>query len=231
MQWVYDENGVAIRPTFQGYLLSSRTVLSTAGTTTYTPPVGCRLLLVEAIGGGGNGGAAANSSAAQITVGAGGGGGAYSCGVVSPNMSPVGFTAVVAAGGTNTSSFATKRGMVDVTLISALGGAGGGNVSTGTSEIFLAGANGGGGISTGDEVFIGQQGGVAHRVSGTVALSGYGGAAPKYSANVNGVISNSVGTPGLLYGGGGSGGMSINAGGAKGGGAGSKGLLVIWEFY
>jgi hypothetical protein len=230
------KTGLVAFATRFGFTLGSRTVLQVAGSTTYTPPNGCQLLLVEAVGGGGGGQIAVAASAAQLTAGVGANAGSYVAAVIWANTSRKGYTAVVGAGGgvSGTTGGVSTLSPIDSgsgAIVSAAGGTGGNSftaMTTGTAETLIRAFS----PSTG----IGQVnlqdtcGGIAHRVSGTVGRSGAGGNGPWGGGGLP-LIAQGVGNAGLKYGAGGSGGLSVNGGGAANGGAGAAGLIIIWEFF
>jgi hypothetical protein len=73
-------------------------------------------------------------------------------------------------------------------------------------------------------------GGWGRRDSGTVAISGDGGASPFAGGGPRGRINTGVGAAGRAPGAGGAGAASFNAGGAMAGGASPAGLIVIREY-
>ena len=232
MQAVFTGFGVPIRGVFPpGYLLGSRTKITATGTSTYTTPQGCRLLLVECIGGGGGGGSAGNAPAGQIQAGAGGVSGSYSATSI-PTASGKTFTAVVNAGGAgnNNGGVTTFTGTGGMVWCSAQGGSAGGVTGFGSTEVYANNGVNAQGVSVGDIATGVNASGVAHRVSGTVAISGrgangpFGGGALPIKAQGNGVAGGN-------YGAGGSGSMSVNAGGAATGGHGAQGVILVSEFY
>lgn len=230
MQTLIDKAGAKILPAMAGYLLGSRTVLTTAGAGTYTTPAACRLLVVECIGGGGAGGASSgNSTAGQIKFGSGGCGGGYAVTVV-PTVGGRTFSYVVGAGGSISVGLASTFSS-NLVICSAVGGAAGGASASAATELFLGvGASVGAGSQVGDVSTGPSVGGIGHRVSGTVGMSGPGGLGP-HGGSALPAIAQGNGNPGGKYGGGGSGAMSINAGGSVTGGAGADGAIIVSEYY
>ncbi len=233
MQATYNRDGALIVPQFVGFLLGSRTIVTTTGTSTYTRPSGVRALFVQCVGGGSGGNGAVNAAGGQLAVGPGGGSGAYAWIFLPVPTNPTGFTCIVNAGGAGVSggntSFALPNGIV---VCQATGGTSGGAIASGTAETYSAGGPGGTiGLCIGDDAIAGNAGGPAHRVSGSVGESGCGGSGPLGGGSVAGNVAQGVGSAGGKYGGGGSGGLSINAGGAAAGGHGAQGVIVLWEFY
>lgn len=203
------------------------------GTVTYNPDPLARALFVECIGAGGSGGSG-DTAGVSASCGSGGGGGAYSAVFVTgPKAS---YTVQVGAGGAapavgNNPGNAGTDTTFDVASIctakAGSGGASGG--AAGTTALLTAGGAGGlasGGV--GDIKFDGNNGGMSHRVSGTVGASGRGAAGPWGGANSE-VVAQGNGASGKQYGGGGSGGNTLNGGATTSGGAGANGLIRVWE--
>jgi hypothetical protein len=232
VQTVFNSNGVPIQTAFNGYLLGTRTIVTATGTSTYTPPVGCKFIYIEICGGGGGGGNVANATAAQITVGAGASGGGFSTIFLPAQV----LTLVVGAGGstsggsgaTSSVTLSTPNGAIAVCTVN--GGTGAGGLATGTSVAFVAPPNPAVAGTGGQVRVAGNAATAGHRESGTVACSGRGGHGPWGGGGAS-IIANGAGNAGLNYGAGGGGGLSINAGGAQNGGAGGQGVAIISEFY
>jgi len=227
VQSLMNRNGILTAGAGVGYLVGSRTVITTTGAGTYTVPTGCRAILVELIGGGGNGANAANSSAAQIVASSAGAGGGY---CVSPLLfvTPGKTFGVGVSAGAGSSSFSVVAGQY--TLIGGSGQNGAASIATGTAEAFGT-VQFTSTASSGGEIIAASNGSQnAHRVSGTVAVSARGGGGPWGGSPVN-IKAQGNGTPGGKYGGGGGGALSVNAAGATTGGAGGQGLIIVWEFY
>lgn len=232
MQTVYSSAGIAVTSLAgSGYRLSSRSIITSTGTSTYTPPSGVAVIIVECVGGG-SGGRNATGNAGQIALGGGGGGGGYSSDVIWVRPGHV-FTAVVNVGGTaDNAGGATSFSSVNptVTLVAAAGGTTGSALVTGSTETIVTGGLGGAlGSAVGAVQVQGNSGLSAHRVSGTIGCSGAGGAGP-WGGGPPARITQGNGAAGGNYGAGGSGAFSINAGGATTGGHGGQGVIIVWEF-
>lgn len=227
-----DRAGAIIQAQNMGFLLGSRTIVTSTGAGTYTPPTGCRAVLFECIGGGAGGFNTVNATAGQLIAAGGGASGAYSQ-TFMPVAANWTFAITVGSGGSTSGS---AGGVTSVTnnvnslvVCSATGGTAGTTITSGSTEVF--GTTGGSttGSNAGDLTFTFNPARVGHRVSGSVGISGRGGFlfAGRCQAN----IAQGNGSPGGKYGAGGSGGVSINAGGTTTGGAGGQGILIVWEFY
>lgn len=211
----------------QGFMLGSRTVITTTGAGTYTVPTKCRLIVVECIGGGSGGAATANSASAQMALGSGGSSGTYSA-VTKTVTSGQQFAVNVSAGGaSNANGSATTFG----SICSGEGGSLGTSITTGTSEVFTVGSFAAQGSNIGDFSSSIAVSDAAHRVSGSVGMSGAGAQGPMCSGKPLATIAQGNGAAGGKFGAGGSGGLSVNAGGSTTGGHGGQGVIIVWEFY
>ena len=246
MQFLMNRNGTVITLLAAGYLLGSRTVYE-SGNNSYTPPAGCRLLFVELIGGGARPLVTAASGAGAIALAGGGSAGTYASGIVLASVSITAgstpFQASVGIGGASSgasgaaSTFSSNAGAAvnptgaGILFISTNASPTGTALASGSAEAFVLGGTPTATVSQGDfSLPAGQAGGLGHRVSGTVALSGHGGKGT-FGGRPGGRVTQGTGAAGGKYGGGGSGGLSVNAGGAASGGNGGAGLIVIWEFF
>jgi len=229
---VLTSNGAGSAPTFQGLSASKVVLVTTTGTTTYTPTAGTLALYVECIGaGGGGGGASGNNS--QTAWGGGGGAGAYSAVyVASPAAS---YSVTVGTGGTaGTTSGSTGGAGGDTTvgstsICTGKGGGGGFGMIAGTALLVQAGGAGGqasGGV--GDLTASGAPGTRGIRLSSTVGGSGEGGST-MFGGGGAAVVAASSGNPATSYGGGGGGGGSISNPGRTGG-VGYQGIVRIIEY-
>ena len=176
---------------------------------TWTKNAGLKSIKVTVVGGGGSTPAGPPTPAIYRGSGGGGGGAAirYYPGPSLPGPQP--YTVGTAG---NTSSF----GVAPITVISATGGATGGNVS-GSND------GGTGGIGSNGDMNIGGGGGGGSTTSG---ISGGGGSSIYGGGGGSGAATPNAATSGRNYGGG--------AGGAAGtgaGGTGATGVVIIEEFY
>lgn len=227
MQTVFNPNGVAIVTAFNGYLFGSQTIITATGASTYTVPVGCKFLYIEAVAGGGAGGGPVNSSAGQITVGAGGNSGTYSSAAIAVYFPTLQITVGAAASQTQV---LLPVALGSQNIVNCTAGGAGNVVATGTTNVYVAASNTSGAAANGSVRAAGNAGGAAQRVSGTVAISGAGAHGP-WGGGGAAIKAQGNGNPGNNYGAGGSGGMSVNAGGAASGGAGAQGIVIISEYY
>lgn len=204
----------------------SVTKFELSGTFSWTPSANLLYATVEVVGGGGGGASAAAASASQTSVGGGGGAGGYSKRTfMNSILGGLGILNVIvgiggaadAAGGA--SSFGNFH--------SASGGQPGNSAGVSPNAYGFGGAGGQG--SGGDINFQGSNGGIAKGTS-IYGFTGYGGSSG-LGAQVAGEIVNggtNPGSPGLLYGGGGSGAGTANT--AAVGGKGAPGVVIITQY-
>lgn len=239
MPTIYNRAGVMVAPSIKGFYLGSRTIITTPGANNYTPPTYSKFLLFQVQGSGGAGRNCANSSAGQIVLGGGGGAGQYCELPLYPFPATIvvtigtGGAGASGASGSNTTiagpSFSSQAPTPYIWCIAG-GGAGGGSLTTGTTQAFpLVSAGGTGGQSLTGIELDGRNGGIGYRDSGTVARSG-AGKPSLFGAGGRAIIAHGAGNAGG-FGAGGSGGMSVNAAGATNGGSGGNGICVVWEYY
>lgn len=208
---------------------------------TWTKPTGIKGVLVRVIGGGGGSGGNALTAVGELSPSAGGGGGAYSeawipaasLGATVAVTVGAGGTAATAgnnAGGTGvTSSFGT--------LLSASGGVGGAGAGAGTSSAYSSpggagGATFGGSVAAANRMnYSGGDGQRGLRISGTVGLSGSGGAAGVGGGQQTGRTSGGLGAAGLVPGGGASGSFNGASSAVQAGVAGARGEVTVIEIY
>ncbi len=229
MQTIYLANGLPRINVPQGSVLLGIVWKTATGASTYTPTAGTKIIFVECIGGGGGGTGATSGSAGQASTGGGGGGGGYAARLMNLTDFGASFSiAVGAGGGSGSGGGVTRLTAQSIVVVSAAGGGNGGNLSAGTTEAYVVGGGGGSAGQIGEIAMNGNPGGEAHRVSGTVILSGYGGAGI-WGGSVIGRTTDGIGGAGGLYGGGGAGGV-WTTGASKNGGAGGQGIMRIWEF-
>lgn len=217
---------------------TTRQVFVTVGAGTYALPDGCRAILVECVGGGGGGGGCA-SSAGAAGIGGGGGGGGYATKVIS---NPAASYALVVGDGGNGGAAGANPGAAGQAstfgagpLASAPGGSGGSGGAATSAGVTQGGAGGSGAV--GDTGSEGGSGGAGKVTLATEAFGGAGGnAAGPYGGGIGTeqALAGTVASPGVAghqFGGGGSGGAQTNNAGAQAGGKGSKGIIVVTEFY
>ena len=200
---------------------------------TYTPTSGTTSVVVELIGGGGAGGGiptAAGSGAA----GGGGGGGGYGRKRITSGFS--GVTVTIGSGGTGVLNATGGNGATSSfgSLMTALGGNGGGVGSTTASSTIPVGSLGSGGLTTlADVTRKGGSGGTG-LISSTFAQGGVGGdtmLAPQTQSKVNIVTGVSTGNSATANsGGGGTSATGLNSGITAAGGNGGSGICIVWEY-
>lgn len=235
--YVLTDNGPGFDPTFQALSVNSgRLLVVTAFTSsgTWTPNASTTHWYAEGCGGGGGGGGAAAASSGQIATGGGGASGSFfkHYGASNPGAQTITIGAAGTAGTAGNNAGGSGGTTSIGSIISAPGGGGGpglasltppyfqnpgspGSVSTGANLLNSAGSSGtpAVGSNTGDE------------------YSGSGGSSPFGSGGAPTTIAtSSAGNPGTGQCSGGSGGASTNGGAAEAGGAGTKGIVIIWEF-
>lgn len=206
-----------------------QTVLTTAGTGTFTPTTGARYTVVEAVGaGGGSGG----SGAVNTTTSAGGGSGTYARRVLTAAQIGASIAYTVALGGsagTSTTAGSAGGSTHFGSLVIAPGGAG----SAVGAAAASAGAAGGA-LGSAGGVIAGFTGGAS--VTGTLLVpSGAGANSPAgwgqggYPVNV--LTAQTTGNSGQGYGSGASGSSAgASAAAAVIGGTGAGGAIIITEY-
>ena len=219
-------------PSYWGRLLRAPQFLTSG--TSYTPPPGCRAILVELLGGGG-GGAGAPTAAVSAAAGGGGGGAAYASKYFN-NIDGSSLTYAIGGGGAGGAAGANVGGDGGNTTFAALGitvtargGRGAQTMAaasvtpdvTGIFQGYLStngDVNGAGGPTTPGIV-----------LSATRAVSGNGGSTLWGGGGV-GRASALAGGAGIGLGSGGGGGTVINGSAAVAGGNGADGAILVWEF-
>jgi hypothetical protein len=223
----------------------TRTVLAAAGSGTYTPPNGCRAILVECLGGGGTGGQAQTGSSAVYAAGSGGNGGNYAAKLIQGPASSYAYT-VGAGGAAIVGGTASSNNGGDTSfgasVCVAKGGQGGAPDQLGGTGYRTTSAYGPQAGDVGDLIlkgFLGEPGQLMP--GGTLAIGGKGGMpAGPYAGGYPGqqlfVSGNSGGGGNLVgpnaYGCGSSGSVAGQfSGAATNVAAGGGGLIVITEYY
>lgn len=195
---------------------------------TYTPTVGMKYCIIEAVGGGGGGGGSANGGAYSVS-GGGGGGGGYSRTVATAAAIGASQVVTIGAGGTGApigNNPGTNGGDTSLGVICIAKGGSGGFGNNGNQGVF----GGAGGIpGTGDFTFAGSEGmSSATCIATTIGAGG--------SSYFGGMVYTDPATPpkngatGLSYGGGGSAGITYGGGGEVSGGDGADGVIIITEY-
>lgn len=200
-------------------------------TGTWTRPLGCQKIYVEAMGGGGGGGGAPATGAGQNSIGSGGGAGAYA---TLFNTAPPATAAVTigAAGAGVSGANGTGGGSTTfAALLTCNGGAPG--VAAGPSSGQLNAQGGLGGTSSSGSINgTAQSGGLAVNIN-TNAWAGYGanslyGRGGRAFTGVAATVTNGEAANG--FGAAGSGGVLFASTAAAIGGAGTPGLVVVLSF-
>jgi hypothetical protein len=204
----------------QGGALQTYTVAVSPGT--WTKPATLKGIKVTVIGGGGTPAGSLPASVNQTGAGSGGGGAAIRLYPAPSIPGPQPYTVGTAG---NTSSF----GIAPLTVISATGGASGGNTSQSSSFIQIGGL---GGVGSNGNINVPGSAGLNALVIATtpaIFVAGAGGNS-LLGAGGNGLGPGGpiAGNPGLGYGGGGGG---QRGGPYPAGGTGASGVVIIEEFY
>jgi hypothetical protein len=204
-----------------------------ASGSSYTVPIGARMLVIECVGGGAGGGGV-TGVASQTATGGGGGGGSYSMAILSGSLSTtysysIGAAANGGSAGNNGGTAGNDTTFNTTTCVGKGGGAGGGQAASATAK--GSGTPGVGGVAGTGSVMTtvgipappGWSGGAAGVMgsSGGNSFFGSGAAAVTVAAAGN----NAAGC-----GGGGSGGASTAAVN-RAGGNGAAGCIRITEIY
>ena len=230
--------GVSSLPTFQN--LSAFQVLNIqifTSSGTYTPTSGMLYCLVREVGGGGGSGGAAGGAGTGAASGGGGSGG-YNESFFSAATIGASQTVTIGAAGTAGTSI-TSGGTGGTTslgsLLTANGGVGSVNSTASSGGITAGGA--GGTTSTGAGIFaiIGQTGsnGINFTATSSYYIPGNGGSNPlgEGALGIAQFANNpSSGGAGTGYGAGASGGGVSGTSSSVLGAAGTKGIMIIYEY-
>jgi hypothetical protein len=182
------------------------------------------------VGSGGGAGQANASSAGNLSIGSAGGGGSACRHIIAAPAAGYLYTLGAWGGNAQQGAQSTVTAAAGVILTAPGGGAG---ATTGSSNtLTLSGNAGGASTASGGSVWNrgGKPAGPTIRFSGSVGLTGRGGASPGWGTGGNSRVTSGVGEVGHGYGGGGSGGLAINGAGAQVGGHGAPALLVVVEY-
>ena len=190
---------------------------TTVGTSTWTKPVGAKLVHVLVFGGGGGGGSGRNNAGGDASGGAGGGAGTRVEMTVAASILGATESITVGAGGTGGAS-------QTVSATNGNAGSSGGSSSIGTL-MFAYGGNGGSGGSTAGSGGGTSGGGLGELAAGGTLYSAFGG-------NGFSSSSSSAGNPGAMGGlraggGGGGGGFASFSPGSQAGAAGGLGGSLL----
>jgi len=199
--------------------------------TTYTPPAGCKAIVVEVVGGGAGGGGSSTAGVSAAGSGGGGAGGYARHYYASPGACTYAVGAA-GAGGTTVPSNGVNGGDTTFTCSAlTITGAGGnlGLAMTIGTVVSLANGGAGGGATNALVNGGGAPGGVGIRLSGTIAAAGAGGSGPLGSGGpprVTGGASQAA----AGFGAGGCGACVVNGSAAQAGGAGTAGVVIVSEY-
>lgn len=203
--------------------------ITNGGPNYFTPGIGTRVLLIEAVGGGGGGGGNTDGSTNSAAAG-GGGSGAYSAVLTTVMQS---YAVAVGAGGPGGAAGANGTVGGDTTfgaILTAKGGSGG--IQDTVAAIHVGGLGGAGGLASagvGDIKEDGRAGGHGINLAAAQAVGGRGGNS-KWGGGANSQKIEAAGFSAVNYGAGGAGAVELSGATARAGGSGSPGLLRIWEF-
>lgn len=220
-----------------GRLLRTRVYATAVVGATHTFLAESSFALVDVVSSGGGGGACANPAAGECALGSGGGSGIWVAAVWPITTATVTYT--VGTGAASAASGNISSITDGTNSISVPGGSAGTSIASGTTNTYLLG-----GSSVSNPTIVGtptptnydgttlhsNNGGPAHRDSGTSGLSGAGAPSPYGGGGVGGRIASGIGIAGAAHGAGGGGAISFNAGGAFAGGASPSGIIVIREY-
>jgi hypothetical protein len=212
------------------------------GTTSYTPAAGVSALQIEAIGGGGGSGGVP-SSGTDSSAGGGGAGGSWSSTYSATNVAGAHTVAIGAggiagiAGGSSsanggTGGASTFRDTAGTIICQAVGGLGGfhGVDPAGIYPFITAVGGNASDPGIGDLAAGTNAGGCGIAYSGTIGISGAGGAGPFGGNAIVRVNGNSIGGYGEVYGGGAAGALTVSAGASLAGAAGAPGVINVKEY-
>lgn len=244
--YVLMSNGASTLPSFQAVVNSfSLNQIVYTTNATYIPSAGMAYCQVDMVGGGGGGGGAPAGSAVSLsTVGVGGGGGEYARGLFSASTIGASRAIIIGAGGVGHTGAAGDNGGTTSfsTLMTAIGGTGGGSyASPGVNTLAsygpgAAGGTGGiggyfrtpGGYSGSWRGDVYMAGSPLIIIGGSVSIGSSGSSV--YGFGVYGVNTDTpvVGISGIGYGCGGGG--SANGSYQTTGGNGTSGVVIVTEY-
>lgn len=222
------------------YFIGTPTIYNTAGSGTYTVPVGAVALVVECLGGGGGGGGSSFSGAVARSAGGGASGTYIKClvtGLAASYAYTVGAGGASGASGDNPGSNGGDTTIAGVVTPGGDGGFGSG-VVVGDSYVNVGSSNESAPTAAGSLIIhrsTGSNGGGAVKISASNRVGGHGGEVVGFGTGGLLRPSNSAstalsGSSGRGNGSGGSGGCSSTTLSASGGG-GTAGLIIITPLY
>jgi hypothetical protein len=222
-----------LQPVRTGYVYLTTVYYTASGSFAKGSFPGLKAVRVRAVGGGGSCGGAAATTAGQGAIPGGGGGGEYAesfllaAALASSETVTVGGGGAAAAAGNNNGSDGAVSSF-GVSKVVANGGEHGDGSTAGSSNLTNAGGEGGTG-GTGDLLIDGSDGGTGRRIGADITQANYGGHS-HMSGSASAGISNTIGEPGRLYGGGSGGCNNGPSESARGSTAGAAGIVIIEIF-
>lgn len=237
LSWMAETTGIIA--SIPGYLMGTPTIYNSAGSGTYTVPVGAVALMVELLGGGGGGGGA-TSAGGGAKVASGASSGAYIIGIITTLAASYSYTVGAAGAGGSAGADGSSGGTTSFGAATAAGGLAGlagatvaaVNVTAANNAILAA--NSGGIMSKIISSVRTNPGSAGFKLSASNRASGAGGGSPwgvggpSLIANAAGTLT--LGTDATGEGAGGSGGLGSDVTGAAGG-AGAPGRIKITPLY
>lgn len=216
----------AIKALVSSGRLLNKKILTTSGI--YTPTIGTKSIIVEAVGGGGAGGGSAVTTSGQQASGSGGASGGYVMGTFTSGFSGANY--IIGSGGVGATANNGGNGSATTFLTINAGGGNGGPVGPASVSSVIAGSFGG--TATGGEInAAGLNGNSGVVYTSAVAVGGFGGSSRIYPGNGGAArASSGDGFPATGYGCGGGGANSGPSGTTRAGGNGTQGLIIIWEY-
>lgn len=223
-----------------GRLLNIRQFL-TAGSASYTPSAGTRMIIVRAVAGGGGGAGSPATTSGQFGIGGGGSAGGFAevMFLISALTTPVPIT--IGSGGAGSVGQSNGSPGTQTTFgayISCPPGTGGisqAAVATTATAIAIPGNGQGKPTSTGGTILVAATGspGSIGMITGTTVIAGGGGPSGFASGAgaIPGIINQiSAGVSSTVPGGGGGGAASLASASAQTGGSGGSGGIVVFEY-
>ncbi|HHS9742996.1 TPA: phage tail protein [Raoultella ornithinolytica] len=238
-------SGIALNPNDDGQLLKAikktpgllLNIIRFTSSGTYTPTVGTRYVIVEAVGGGGGGGGCPDTSPSNASVSGGGGSGSYIRSKLS--KAELGASVPIAVGIAGEGGVGGTPGGNggDTTfgdLLIATGGRGGTTLNGSADSTFIAVGGAPGVNPTGQSIVSarGSRGGAGlYFNSSTGAVGGDGAASIFGGAGIGSGSSGTSGAAGSGFGSGGGGTTRQPSSVAVNGYAGAPGIVIIYEYY
>jgi hypothetical protein len=202
-------------------------------TTTYSPPVGVRVLEFLVIGGGGGGGGVDGGGTGQTAASTGGGSAGASKKLITNIESSysinIGAGGLGGAAGSNNGSSGGASSVTSPLVNILANGGGGGTGQAASSSSYVRGGGTGGTASGGDLNLTGN-----YAANSTVVLGDTGctsGGAPSILGGGTYVVNGGNGLDGRAPGAGGAGSLRVDSGANQSGGDGANGIVIIKEYF